>query len=332
MSGVLVLPHGAPEDVWLARRREGIGASEIAAIMGISPWESRFSTWWRKREGWDSPANDEMSVGKFLEPTIAAWFEEFGDPNENLTFTPAGLYRHPEREWQLATPDRLLWVHDMDDCGCDLPDPWSHEDDCSYLERRLVGLLECKWVAHSWDGWGEENTDQVPVYYRAQALWQLDVMGVDEVLVCALGPGGFRVYRVHRDERDLLLMREEGRRFMESLAAGEPPDVDDHSATLRTLKALHPTVDDIDIEVPVDFAEGYRRARALASRTAALVDRFDARARLLLGNGRRLMVGKKLVVSRSVYDQSGDSAELTAIDGEWPTTDRLNPGRAKTYV
>jgi putative phage-type endonuclease len=330
---VKVLPPGADRDDWLKARRDGIGASEIAAVMGISPWESPFSAYWRKVEGWQAEVNAEMSAGTRAEPVIADWWAEECDPLENLVIRPAGLYQHPERPWQLATPDRLVFLacDGCDGTGWEVMHEYGYEcEDCG--SRPPVSLVECKYEPHGWEGYGEPGTDQIPVYYRAQGLWQADVMGVDRVHFAAWHGAEFREYLVRRDETDLTLMREAGRRFWARVQDQDPPDLDGHSATLATLKRLHPSVEDIDIQVPVEFAEGYRRARAAARRAAALVDRYEARARQILGNGRRLLVGKQLVVSRSVYDQSGDSAELMAIDGEWPTVDRLNPGRAKSYV
>ena len=61
-------------------------------------------------------------------------------------------------------------------------------------------------------------------------------------------------------------------------------------------------------------------------------DRYEARARATLGNARRLVCNKHLVCSRSIYDQSGDTAELLALDGEESTVDRLNPGRTASYL
>ena len=34
---------------WHAARANGIGGSEIAAVLGLSPYESRFSLWHRKK-------------------------------------------------------------------------------------------------------------------------------------------------------------------------------------------------------------------------------------------------------------------------------------------
>jgi putative phage-type endonuclease len=323
---VEVLPPRADRADWLHARQSGIGASEIAAVLGISPWESPFSLYWRKVEGWQAEPNAEMSAGTRAEPVIADWFADMCLIGGEDILWPAGLYAHAERPWQLATPDRLIYKDRL--CGnCDAGLPMS----CT-CDEDLIALLECKYEPHGWDGYGEPGTDDVPAYYRAQCLWQMDVLGVDEVHLAAWHAAEFREYVIRRDEKDLRMMREAGRRFWQRVQAGNPPDIDGHPATIRALKAIHPSIEDRDVEVPVEFAEGYRRARELSRRAAAVVDRYDARARQMLGNARRLVVGRKLVVSRSIYDQSGDMVELDSLDADPPTVDRLNPGRAKSYA
>lgn len=318
---MLVVPAGADRAEWLAARERGIGASEIAAVLGISPWESRFSLYWRKVNGWQYDATDDMLAGTILEPAIANWWADAHDPHENLSVVPAGLYSNGERLWQIATPDRLVALREL--CGsCDAGLPMS----CTCLDVLPPdAVLECKYVAYSWDGWGDPGSDDIPVYYRAQVLWQCDVMGVDEWHLAALGPGGFRAYRGRRDEADLRVMRAAGERFMADLAAEQAPDVDSHTATLAALKRLHPTVEDRDVDVPVELAEGYRRARALKARAEAAVDGFEARIRAAIGDGRRAKCNGRLVASRSVYDRKPYEVGPATID-------RLNPGRSATYL
>jgi hypothetical protein len=299
--------------------------------VNLSPWQSAFGLYWAKIHGWEVEETAEMRAGRYAEPVVAAWF---ADQHPELTVLPAGLYAHPERRWQVATPDRLLFA------PCEQCDAtgWGVRLALGYGcnacgGRPPAALLECKYVIGGWDGWGEAGTDDIPVYYRAQGLWQIDTLGVDVVYVAAWHGAEFREYVVRRDERDLSILRTAARTFLDRLAAGDAPPIDDgHPSTIAALKRLHPSIDDVDIEVPVEFAEGYRRARQLAHRTEAVLDRYQARARALLGNGRRLMCNGHLVCSRSVYDQSGDMAELDSLDGEPPVVDRLNPGRTASYL
>lgn len=338
MSAVELLPaHEAvpsnPE--WHRLRAGGVSASEIAAVLGLSKWDSEFSLYHRKVNGWDVEANDEMSTGTILEPAIADLWAYHCDPHENLTLDRAGLYAHSERPWQLVTPDRLVSAvcptceggqHRPETFGC-----W----DCrnTGCDGPPAAVLELKWTG-SWDGWGEDGTDDIPVYYRAQVLWQADVLGVGQWYLGVLGPSGFRAYTGVIDraaERDLMLMRREAATFLARLERGDPPSIDDgHAATIAALKRLHPSIEDVDVEVDQQLADGWRRARALKRRTEALCDRYEARGRALLGNGRRLVLDGRLVASRSVFDQTTDGAELTSLDTDRPTTDRLNYGKALT--
>lgn len=300
----LLPPGTGPHDpAWHELRAGGVTASEIAAVMGISPYESPFSLYWRKVNGWQFEGNEYTRAGQHLEASIADWWLFEHGAQADLTTMHAGLYANPERPWQLATPDRIVI------------DIWGKD----------VALLECKWVAHSWDGWGEPGTGDIPVHYRAQCLWQLDVMGLDEVHVAALGPGGFRSYLVRRDEADLKLMRDAGAEFYRRLVEQDPPPLDSHTATLGALKRLHPSVEDGEVEVAVDLAEAYRKARAEKAAAEARVDGYEAQIRALLGNKRKAMCGKKLVASRSVYERKPYSVGPGTVD-------KLNPGRAESYV
>jgi len=327
VSAVELLPPGEAtpsNEAWHQLRRAGITASEIAVVMGISPYDSPFNLYHQKVNDWRWEGNDLTSVGRHLEDAIADWWMANRDPIENLDMLPAGLYASAERPWQLATPDRLLFLN-CDGCG---GEGWSVRLATGYScrdcdARPPVALLECKWVAYSWDGWGEPGTDQVPVHYRAQALWQLDTLGVDEVHFAALGPGGFRSYLVRRDEADLLLMRKAALDFVGRLHDLEPPDLDSHSATLGALKKLHPSVGEGDIEVSVELATKYRVARAAKKVAEERINECEAEIRAALGSDHgRAMCAGKLVASRSVYERAAYSVVATTID-------KLNPGRTK---
>lgn len=306
---------------WHELRRAGVTASEIAAVMGLSPWDSPFSLYWKKLNGWGTEDSAIMAAGRYVEPAAAEWWDAQQAPR-TLVMCPAGLYAHPERPWQIATPDRLLCDPQMHDNPFPDDPTFEHE----HPNGNVIALLECKWVAHSWDGWGQEGTDDIPVYYRAQALWQLDVLGVDEVHFAVLGPGGFRPYLVRRDEKDLRVMRSAGATFHARLESGDPPDIDSHTATISTLKRLHPDVGDEQLDVSVELAEGYRRARALKKRAERIADAYEARIRAALGEtyGRAVCNGKS-VASRSVFERKGFEVKPTTID-------KITPGRADSYA
>src|SRR5690606_31410808 len=99
---------GNPE--WHELRREGVTASEIPVILGLSTWESPWSLWHRKRGLLDdTPAGESAYWGRHLEDAIADAAVDRVDTHGQLAFGRGGLYCHPQRRWQMATPDRLVY-------------------------------------------------------------------------------------------------------------------------------------------------------------------------------------------------------------------------------
>lgn len=61
---------------WLQWRHQGIGSSDAPAVMGASPWKTRYQLWEEKTAGKavESPANFAMQRGNELEPIARAKF------------------------------------------------------------------------------------------------------------------------------------------------------------------------------------------------------------------------------------------------------------------
>lgn len=63
-------------DNWLEWRRQGIGGSDAAAILGISPWTTRYQLW-EDKTGRSKPkeSNWAQERGTAMEPVARAWYE-----------------------------------------------------------------------------------------------------------------------------------------------------------------------------------------------------------------------------------------------------------------
>jgi putative phage-type endonuclease len=257
MTPVLLPKHELHSPEWHEARRSRLGGSEIAAVLGLSPWTSPFSLWHLKA-GLVEPDGDRpaMEWGRRLEPVVAAKFCDEHPEFVSSWYASAWAgyegqgqaYAHPDRDWQAASPDLLL-SRDED---------WSKEDDGGrLLPVEPVTFCEVKTSARA-DAW----YDGVPVYYRTQVLWTMDVLGVDHAYLAALiGGSDYREFVVEMDDdaqADLAVMRRAGEEFMASLAAGIPPDIDDSYGTYQTLRRLHPDIDlDTEVEISREMAEAY---------------------------------------------------------------------------
>ncbi|NUQ87491.1 MAG: hypothetical protein HOQ43_03380, partial [Glycomyces artemisiae] len=250
----------------------------FAAVLGLSPYESRFSLWHRKK-GLIAPVEetDVMYWGKRHEPTIC---DEFARQHPGWEMRTAPTYAAAGRSWQIANPDRLI----VDDFG----DP--------------IALLEAK-TSRDDEGWGEEGSGDIPVHYRAQCLWYCDVLGVDRCHVAVLIAGcEYREYEITADDDEAYMMRAAAQAFMRTLAADERPPIDGHNATYQTIRELPDGLDDVDEEIETALRDRFHQAQDaywLAE------DELTACKGLLLdaiGTGRRAVCERQRVATRTVRD------------------------------
>jgi len=272
----LIGTHASNSSAWHDLRATGIGGSDIAAILGLSPWQSQFSLWHRKNGMVTSaPAKPEMLWGHYHEDTIARWYR---DTHPDVRVSRTGTWRNRHRPWQLANPDRLL--------------TGKH-------------ILEIK-TDRSGDGWGQPGTDEIPVHYRAQVLWYLDCLGWDTARVAVLiGLSDARVYTIPWTEAETTIMRDAAEKFWRSLETGTPPPLDGSDSTYRAMRELHPHIADAEIEIPAVLRDYYRAA--LASEKDAAETKQLAAAELLdyMGTARRAVCEGESVAVRVAGPRGG---------------------------
>lgn len=291
---------------WYEARRKTVSASEIAIVLGLSSWGSAFDLWWLKRTGESSQEeNRQMRRGRRLESLIV---EDFGEEHPEFYVSPAGLCVSVERPYQSATPDGLA-----SECEHEALVAFGDEKPVARVRSagELVASVEAK-SAGSRDGWGEPGTDEIPVAYRCQALWQMDVLDVQTCFVPVWFGTDYREYVVGYDADDVALMRKAAQEFLDDVDSGRQPDVDSHVATARRLKWLHPSVVDDEVELEETVVNQYRLARRLEQAAADRKRLAENRIRAALGDCARGTVGGRKVASRSVYDVKARTQEVRA--------------------
>lgn len=295
MSAVLIPTSSEAE--WLEARRKGITASEIAVVMGLSPYSSPYKLYHQKTGV--LPPDDEtaaMERGKVLESYIADKFAK-AHPEFALLGTGRELFAHPDRPWQMATPDRNI-------CELLTVDPY-YGRTAAYGD--LLAVLECKTDAGSED-WGEDGTDEIPVHYRAQVLWQMNVMGVETAHVACLRIRDWklRTYLITLDDaawHDLSLMIEAGRDFLDQIDTGDAPDVDYRPATSAALRMMHTGVDqDREVLIGRQLAISYRAAQRRYKEAEQRKDELTNRLLAAMGTAQYAVDArtKETIASRSV--------------------------------
>lgn len=211
-----VLPagtQGVDLDRWLEVRRGGIGGSDVAAIMGGSPFATEYVLWLDKT-GRLPPEPDTylMERGRRLEPACAQWFADESGVSTRRT----GTWVRDDAPWMRANPDRFT---------------------------SDGGGLECKVVG---EDWGEHWRAGPALHAWYQSLWCMAVTGLDHWYLAAMMDSRFAWWRFNRADYADLIDR------MEHVCGGwwwdhiedpdNPPEVDGSEATESALKRAYAEV------------------------------------------------------------------------------------------
>ncbi len=288
---------------WYEARRDRVSASEIAAILGLSPYQSAFDLWWEKRTGEQSEGDDKaMRRGRRHEPLI---LEDFAEEHPEFYVTQAGLIQNVDRPWQVCTPDGLVYESGL------LPD--------SVREAVFspIAVVEAKTDGDR-SAWGEEGTDAIPVQYRCQVLWQMDTLGLSVAYVPVWFGVEYREFVVEYHEADVNLMRDAAEAFLSDVHADRQPDIDAHKATRRRLKHLHPKLTDTVAEVPATIVRQYQLAKATRDAAQARMDLAENRVRALVGSAAKGEFidanGKARTFSHSIYEVAEHVRKASTVD------------------
>lgn len=180
----------------MAMRSRGIGGSDVAAILGISPWVTPLQLYMTKRGEIEPQAtNKSMHWGNILEAPI---LEEYSRVTGNKVETVADTIISPNHPFMLANIDGRV-TNDL--------------------------IVEIKTASRA-DHWGAEGTDEIPDYYLTQVHHYLYVTGAKQCDVAVLiGGSDFRIYHVFADaEMSQMLINTEAK-FWQMVQNGTPPDI-----------------------------------------------------------------------------------------------------------
>ena len=294
--GELVLSSVADQKEWLAARRTGIGASEIAAAAGLSRRRSAVEVWDSKINATEFESTDEMRWGSFIEGRIIDWWAA----ETGRTVGNGGLFRHPVHRWLLATPDAVVLEpeHGM------LVRPGEDPPD---------GVADAKiWACTATvdaknQGWhtAEEWEDGAPVDYLAQITQQMLAVGVRKgFLVVTLG-GKPPVHReIDLDEEFAQMLIDAGARLWEHVTDGTPPPLDGSKSAHRYLARRYPDIepgyfadlDDTDVQKVKEFVHIKESMATLKTLAAEIEHQIcDKLGRAAVGtyNGQTIVTWKK---------------------------------------
>jgi putative phage-type endonuclease len=254
---------------WHDLRNEpgAVGGSDIAAITGLSAWESAI-TKWAKKTGQipdEVTPNMSMKLGTKLEAPI---LDLFADEHPELEIYETGTWANKENHWARSNPDGLYKTADGE---------W--------------GIIEVKFSRDYWSG--------VPQAYRAQVLWYMRVFGIKQAKLVALAGSSYMEFDIEWDEFEAETLWDAAVRFRQACLDMKMPYWDGSNSTLETVRALSPGISDSEVDLD-DLGMHYINSVTDFEKANAKMTELKARViQAMDGAKRGLIYGEHLLSLRS---------------------------------
>ena len=257
-----------------------IGGSDVAAILGVSPWKSPFLLYQEKvgeyREEITPEKQRVFDRGHRWEPVVV----------EMLADELRGRGHHVEvvaRNARYTDPEHPFLAAEID------------------LELRIDGVEvngEIKTVhPFAASAWGDEYSDQIPIYYAAQVQHGLMVRPRPRTVVAALiGVDDLRIHIVERDADLIAAIREREVEFWQRIQDRNPPPPET-DADLRWLYRTDSGEAMEADETLMELCQSLRVAKTIAKHADADIDELTQRIKLAMGHAATLLHGGKPIAT-----------------------------------
>lgn len=282
-----------PKDLPALARQHYIGGGDIPAILGISPYSTPLELFLRKRGATEIPDNPVLRRGRRLEPYVR---DIYAEETGRKIFAPAFVIG--SEPWIGGNIDGMSGAPTAD----------------RVLEIKTANEFTRR-------DWGEQGTDQIPVYYTAQIQWYLMITRFARADLAALiGLDDFRIFTVEADVglQEWLLVK--ARAFWQRIHDNDPPPAVSEE-DLRLLFPQHQTgavveADDVDCGIVSELRMLRQQAKELEDREATLRMSIEAKigpAEALVLDGKPLATWKtqnrKAIDVKALRAERADVAE-----------------------
>lgn len=213
-SNVIYKTKNIEKEEWLLKRKEGIGGSDVASILGISPYKSAISVYMDKItpddecENIDDNTSYQMELGNKLENFVA---KEFTLKTNKKVRNVNGILKNKKYPYSIAN-----------------------------IDKAVVGeraFLECV-VTNSFSK--KKYKTEVPSHIKAQCYHYMAITGATHCYVAILvGNEELIIHKLNRDEKIIHEIMKIEKEFWETYVLGDviplPDGSEDYSKVLCSL-------------------------------------------------------------------------------------------------
>ena len=208
MGNIMKIPvHDMSREEWVQSRKDSIGGSDAASLLGLNPYSSPYALWAEKTgaiEPEDISEREAVRLGNYLEPYVAQRFTEITGK-------------------KVRRENYILKNSDY---------PWAHAN----VDRLVVGEkagLECKTTSAL--NLKKFKNGEYPANYYCQCMHYMAVTGYEKwYLAVLIGNHDFRIFEIHRDEDEIAALMAAEEQFWSCVTSNTPPAIDGLPATGQT--------------------------------------------------------------------------------------------------
>jgi len=293
-------------------RKNWIGGSDAASILGVSPWKTSFQLYQEKIgdhvEEVTQAKQKIFNRGKRLEPVVIEMLiDELRENGHEVEVIARNeRYKDSVHDFMAAEIDIELVIDGEEMNG----------------EIKTVHPFAAK-------DWGEEGTDEIPIYYTAQIAHGQMITGRNRTIVAALiGADDLRIHFVERDGELIEIIRDKEIAFWEMVQNRIPPEPTTHDDIKLLYKRAYGSAVDVTEDVS-DYFESLVIAKAQHKELESKIDlittkikSFMGDAAVLTANGRPILTwknnkdGRKTDWKAAFYDLVGKSTGISKADLE----------------
>lgn len=208
------------KEEWKKDRLNGIGGSDAAAAIGMSPWKSPYTLWCEKMGLISNDSDNEaMRLGRDLEDYVAERFTEATGKKVRKTSYSFQSFNHP---FMLANVDRLIVGEDAG--------------------------LECKTTSALTKT--KYDKGDIPIQYYIQCMHYMAVTGKKKWYIAILVLGiSFHWFEVKWDDDEIQNLISKEQEFWDLVIQKKEPSMDGSESTIETIKELYPESDHSHIDL-----------------------------------------------------------------------------------
>jgi len=279
-------------------RSEFLGSSDAAAVLNISPWKSQFKLYQEKIGAFVeevSPSKRKLfSRGHRWEPVVVEMLvDELLDRGHDVQIIGRNArYQDPEFPFLACELDLELLI----------------DGEETNAEMKTVHPFASK-------DWGEEDTDEIPIYYAAQGMHGLMVKPRRRCVFAALiGADDLRVHQIERDETTIAAIRAKEIEFWRRVQERDAPD----PSTADDVKWIYAKDDGIVMEADeelIRLCEEIRQGKSIAKQCDARIETLSTRLKCAMGHASTLVYqGQRLATWKSNKDSTKTDWQAAYLD------------------